>query len=329
MKRGEIIKSITEKLAVMSPRRLVLIALAISVVIAGIMYIMIAGFLVPKTQPNENAMQQTVVMAAVDIPERTRITRDMVKLVEVPSSMIPQGAVHTVNEAVGKVSSQKIRKGDVVTAQGLIAGTGLASMIPEGMRAITIPITDVTGIAGLVKPGDSVDVFLISNKAYKNAIYGKLVLQKVQLLAVNQSFGSETAGDDKTKDQGGKKQATVGKTGMATIAVLPSDVLRVQGALSEGTLYLALRPDTGDDADVVIPDYFQYMAGGQEAQPAQTQTTAAPVRQTPAASYYPAPAATRAMPAVTPSSGGNSYSPASGSGIEVIRGNSVSQVNVK
>lgn len=326
MKTIDVLKSITEKLAVMSPRKLVLVALAISIIVAGIVYIVLNGFLTTKNQTETVIQQQTVVMAAADIPERTRITKEMLKLVDVPNGMVPSGAVHTMDEAVGKVTSQKIRKGDIVTAPALASGNRFTGMIPDGMRAITIPINDVTGVAGLAKPGDYVDIFMISSKAYKNAIYGKLVLQKVLLLAVNQSFGSNETDD--VKKAAGKQTPLTERTGMITIAVFPSDVLRVQGILAEGTLYLALRPDTGD-VDVVVPDYFQYLAGGQDITPAQTPAVVQPNSQN-AAPYYPMPstAHTPAAPATSPPSGSTAYSP-SGGGIEVIRGNSVSQVYVK
>jgi pilus assembly protein CpaB len=324
------LKTIPEKLAVMSPRQLILLAFALSVIVAGIIYIILTGFLTPKQQTVAAPQYQTVVVAAVDIPERTRITKDMLKVVQVPKDVVPQDAVRSADDAVGKATMVKILKEDVITGQKLLGGKGFAGTIPDGMRAITIPVNDVTGVAGLIKPGDYVDIYLISNKSYKNAIYGKLVMQNVLLLAVNTAFNTTQPANNnanqesKQQQQQQQQQQQAAKAGMVTIAVSPSDVLRIEGALQEGTLYLALRPELPSETYTVVPDYFQYMAGGQDeqkAQPTKQPQTVAP------APYYPARTAEAPAPSAGYSGGGGGYS--SGQSVEVIRGNSVSQVNVK
>lgn len=324
MKLLDAIKSIPEKLAVMSPRKLILLALALSIIVAGIIYIILTGFLTPKQQPVAATQYQNVVVAAVDIPERTRITKDMLKVVKVPKDVVPQDAIRSADDAVGKASLTKILKEDVITGQKLLGGKGFSGTIPDNMRAITIPINDITGVSGLIKAGDYVDIFLVStNKAYKNAVFGKLVLQNVLLLAVNTSFGNGQPADNQENKQDNKQQAA-GKLGMVTIAVPPADVLRIQGALQEGTLCLALRPDIPSESYTVVPDYFQYMAGGEDAkQESPRQQAQQPSQAVPQAQYYPA-----AQPAPAPASnGGGGYS--GGQNVEVIRGNSVSQVNVR
>ena len=320
MKLSEKLRSIPEKLAVMSPRKLVLLALVLSVLVAGIIYVVLTGFLAPKPQPVAAPQYVNVIVASADIPERTRLTGDMVKTVRVTSDVVPSDAIHNVSEVIGRTTTQKIMKEDLITNQKLAGGKGgLAANIPADSRAITIPVNDITGVSGLLQPGDYVDIFLISNKSYKNAIFGKLVLQNVMLLAINTTTdtpqGQQTTSDNQGK---GKQQQPTGKLGMVTIAVNPTDVLKVEAALQEGTLYLALRPDIPDESYKVIPDYFQYMAGGdeQKAQP-QQQAPVQPQQQYPSAAYPPA--------GQSYGGGGNG---GGGNSVEVIRGNSVSKVNV-
>ena len=328
VKLTEKLKAIPEKLAVMSPRKLVLLAFVLSVFVAGIIYIILTGFLAPKPQPVVAPQYVNVVVANVDIPERTRLTNDMVRTMRVTADVVPADALHNVSEAVGRTTTQRIMKDDIITPHKLVGGgPGLAGTIPPDARAITIPVNDVTGVSGLLKAGDYVDIFLISNKSYHNAIYGKAVLQNVLLLAINTSIATNqqqpaATNDNKDKAQQQQQQPAAQKAAFVTLAVSPSDVLKIDAAMQEGTLFLALRPDIPDESYTVIPDYFQYLAGGEEQKAQQQQPVAQPARQ--ALPYYPS--VSNEGGAAAPSYGGGSGS--SGSIIEVIRGNSISKVNV-
>jgi len=320
----------------MSPKKLILLAFVLSVIVAGIIYVILTGFLSPKPTPvTETKQYVNVVVAAVDIPERTRINKDMVKTVRVPAEIAPQSAIRSADDAVGKTAYTKIMKEDVLTTQKISGGeAGFTGMIPSDTRAITIPLNDITGVAGFAKPGDYVDIYLVSEKAYKNAIYGKLVVQNVLLLAINKSSdtGSATVTNTESKgdpveNQGKKPQAAQQNAGtmtMATIAVTPADVLKIAAAEKEGTLYIALRPDRPEESYAYVPDYFQYMASGKEEQANQQQQApraAAPAQQP--IPYYSAPApAGEGSPSV-------SIAPEPSNNVEVIRGNSVSRVNVR
>ena len=301
----------------MSPRKLIMLAFVLSVFVAGIIYVVLTGFLAPKPQPVAAPQYINVVVAAVDIQDRTRLTSEMLKTVRVTGDVVPADAIHTVNEAVGRTTTKKIMKDDIVTASKLAGSKGgLAGTIPADTRAITIPVNDVTGVSGLIKPGDYVDIFLVSNKSYKNAIYGKLVLQNVLLLAINTTMADQQQAAD-NKDSKDKAQTTNSKMGLVTLAVNPTDVLKIEAAMQEGTLYLALRPDIPDESYTVIPDYFQYMAGGDEQK-------AQPQQQTQASAQPPQPIYQGGGQSAAASTGGGG----GGNNVEVIRGNSVSKVNV-
>lgn len=338
MKLVEAIKSIPAKLAVMSPRKLILLAFVLSVLVAGIIYIVLTGFLAPKPEPaTASPRTVNVVVAAVDIPERTRITKDMLKTISVPKEIVPESAIRTTDDAVGKTAYTTILKEDVLTSQKVSSSrAGFVGTIPPDTRAITIPMNDLTGVSGFVQPGDYVDIFLVSDKSYKNAIYGKVVLQNVLVLAINKSYASpeantsapQAAGEEakaQAKQASSQPTAAAGTVSMVTIAVAPADVLKIEAALHEGTLYMALRPDTPSDEYSVVPDYFQYTAGGKEEQEAKTQQAARQPAPAPAPAYTPAPdyAPSSYQPSV-------SIAPAEPSqDVQVIRGNSVSNQTVK
>jgi pilus assembly protein CpaB len=107
----------------------------------------------------------------------------------------------------------------------------LAANLPEGMRAVAIPVTDVTGVAGFVRPGDTVDVILTrqipGDGAEEYDLMSDIVLERVKVLAIDQ-VASE--GDTEPK---------VGKT--AVLEVDPLQAQQVAVATKIGTLSLALR----------------------------------------------------------------------------------------
>ena len=303
-------KKIMEKLEKLTSGQLVFVALLMSTFVAVTIYLYLSGL--EGTAQNKKVQNlTTVVTAAVDIPERTVLREEMLKVVQVPPELVPPDAVTDVASAVKKVSLMKIIQGDVLSEKKLYAEgkmAGFIGSIPADRRAISIPITDATGISGLAQPGDYVDVMVISSKTYKNAVSGEMVLQNVPLLSINKS----TEIDDKK-----------GKLVTATIAVSPEDAVRLAVAQTQGVIYLAMRPFKPQENFVLVPEIL-VTAGGlpasSEASPPAPRAVSAPL-----------PAPQQSMPHYQTAP----FSPApvsigsSGYNIAVIRGTSISTVNVK
>lgn len=334
MKFMDSLKSIPEKLASMSVKKFGLIAFLVSLLAALVIYGIFRALAGPElsTAAVQNGTV-SVVMASSDIPNYTKIMGNMVKMVQVPKEMAPDTAEGSLADVVGKTAQVPILKGDVVTSAKISAGPGgFIGMIPPNMRAVTIPLSDITGVAGFARPGDRVDIFFISTKSYKNIIYGKLMMQNVMLLGINKTSAAQSgqpSGTDNKNNGAAAVQApsVQGAVAMATVAVSPADAMKLMAAQQEGTLYLALRPGSAEQGWTFVPDYYYYMSGSAEASGgAAPQTASAP------AASSPAPAAVSRTPSYA--SPAPSYAPAPSSAgggrtVEVIRGNAVSQVQVK
>ena len=211
-----------------------------------------------------------------------------------------------------------------------ITMAGFTGDIPPECRAISIAITDVTGVAGFAKPGDYVDVMLIAKGEEK--MTGRIVLQDVLLLAINKTTeqkqkatGDGSSGDTKktgdsadSKNQSDKKSADAAKDeaisdlATATLAVLPEDALKLITEAQEGTLYLALRPYKPRDKFTTDTRYIHYSTT-KTAKSSGTRTA------TPAPAAPANPAAVRqtvqqSIPVSTPAP------KAPVGGVEVIRG---------
>lgn len=294
-------------------------------------------------KPQTNLVQ--VVAAKQDIPERTVVKEDMLKVVEVPSELVPEGAFHDVADAVDHPTSTAIQQGDIMTSRKVyvdIRMAGFTGIIPPDCRAVTIPINDITGVSGFAHPGDYVDIMIISGTK-ENGINGRIILQDVLLLGINRTadLPNTPTGDSSQKDSGQKDDAgsqAVGSVNTkassdtmatATVALKPADALKLAAASQEGTLYLVLRPFKPRDMYTFDTDYAGVPQGnGQSAAPSEPQPAPAPA-QAPA---YSAPQSAPSAPSYSGGSGGSGYSAPSSSGssdssmpvlgrtIEVIRG---------
>ncbi len=220
-----------------------------------------------------------VVVAKQDIAPKTIIKESMVEVREVPASMVSDDAVREVSDIVNKPAKVEILKDDIISTRKVlmdITMAGFTGDIPPECRAISIAITDVTGVAGFAKPGDYVDVMLIAKGDEK--MTGRIVLQDVLLLAINKTaeqkqkaVGDGSSGDTKktgdsadSKNQSDKKNADAPKDeaisdlATATLAVLPEDALKLITEAQEGTLYLALRPYKPRDKFTTDTRYIHY-----------------------------------------------------------------------
>ena len=274
-----------------------------------------------------------VVVAKQDIAPKTIIKESMVEVREVPASMVSDDAVREVSDIVNKPAKVEILKDDIISTRKVlmdITMAGFTGDIPPECRAISIAITDVTGVAGFAKPGDYVDVMLIAKGDEK--MTGRIVLQDVLLLAINKNTeqkqkaaGDGSSGDTKktgdsadSKNQSDKKSADAAKDeaisdlATATLALLPEDALKLITEAQEGTLYLALRPYKPRDKFTTDTRYIHYSTT-KTAKSSGTRTA------TPAPAASAAPAAVRqavqqSIPVSTPAP------KAPVGGVEVIRG---------
>lgn len=174
-----------------------------------------------------------VVVAASDLQMGTELRRDDLKVVEWPTSALPEGAFNRPEDLVGRgLILPAIENGPVLPAQlaGKGAGAGLPPVIPEGMRAVSVRVNEVIGVAGYVLPGTRVDVVATVNPGDKREeTTSKVILTNVQVLAAGTKIDLET---DKNKPI---------PVNVVTLLVDPEEAERLTLASSEGKIQLALR----------------------------------------------------------------------------------------
>ncbi|MBP2639424.1 MAG: Flp pilus assembly protein CpaB [Firmicutes bacterium] len=280
---------------------LVGIAVVLSLVTAGLVF----SYL--KSQSADTAKKgEPVVVATVDIPGRTVITKEMVKVVMVPTDLVQPGAANDLSKVVGVMSRVPVNLGDQITDRRLaIEGkvSGFVGAIPSDKRAFTIAANDISGVAGFLKAGDYVDVVVtLAGKGDSEEGVSKMLFQNVLVLAYNRNDNMESTG---TKDKSGAAE----KMSSVTLAVSPREATVLALASESGKVSLALRPFQASPSFALLNTVSTSDIAYRPYVPKQTAPAAAPAYAPPMYSPAPAYSPERVQPS---------------SGITVIRGTKVS-----
>jgi pilus assembly protein CpaB len=177
---------------------------------------------------------QTVV-AARELPVGTLLTRDDVRLVAWPERSMVPGSFQSVDAVVNRGLVVQATENEPITESKLAAagtGAGLPPTIPQGMRAISLRVNEVVGVAGFVVPGTRVDVVVtLRNGPASAGGMARIVLNNITVLASGTRY-------DQAKAQ---KDAQPIPTSVVTLLVTPEDAERLALAGAEGSITLVLR----------------------------------------------------------------------------------------
>jgi pilus assembly protein CpaB len=171
-----------------------------------------------------------VVMAANDIQVGAKLEAHDVHVVTLPQSAVPPGAFSGTSQVLGRGAILPVSKGEFILPSKLAAlnaGAGLSSMIPQGMRAVSVRVNDVVSVAGFVQPGSHVDVLATGNQG-GNDRQTTTVLENVLVLAVGKSLDRNPLADAPTAP-------------VITLAVSPDDAQKLALVSQEGRIQLSLR----------------------------------------------------------------------------------------
>lgn len=164
-------------------RRVLIIALLLSIIAAGAAYYYLSTSLEQGPVDARTGETTEVVVALQEIPAQTRITREMVNIRKVPIQYVQPGIAKSVDQVAGRIAIVHILRDEQITLAKL-AGEGmpkkrLSYNIPEGYRAITIPVNEIKGVAGFPTVGDRVDMLITGS----NPVETETLLQNIEILA--------------------------------------------------------------------------------------------------------------------------------------------------
>jgi pilus assembly protein CpaB len=221
---------------------------------------------------NSGPAMAAVVVATMDLPLATALAAEHLTVIPWPSGAQPEGTFSDPKELYGRVLTSKLWKSEVVLGAKLAsreAGSGLAALIPENMRAAAVRVDDVVGVAGFIHPEDRVDVIVTMRPEQGGETASKVILQNVRVLAVGKEIEVE--------DQQRNKALPVT---VATLLVTAEQSEMLALASAQGKLLLTLRrwADQNEIATTGIgPSALLGMGHPRAAEPARTRTDERPI----------------------------------------------------
>jgi len=232
--------------------RLTAIVMLVLAVAMGAMSVYLARDWLERQGPGESAAGPqieltTVVVAKLPMNFGDTVTGEYLTEAEWPAATVPPGSFQKIEELTkpgeGRVVLRAIQVNEPVLDSKLSGAGGKATMstiLDKDMRAVTIRVNDVNGVAGFVLPGDRVDVLLTRDENTAGSRKGNnpitdILLQNVKVLGIDQK-----ANDDEDKPKVARA---------VTLEVEPFDAQKLALATTVGSLSLALRNEANADSD--------------------------------------------------------------------------------
>jgi len=247
-----------------------LIVLAVAVITAGIAAYGVSRAIQQMPVREVEIGTVPVVVANEPVPVGARLTEQQVRVIAWPAKSPIPGAFSDVKAVVNRGVISGLAQNEPITSTkvaGPEAGAGLPPIIPVGMRAVSMRVNDVVGVAGFVMPGTHVDVVLsVANDGQGGQPMARIVVSNVLVLTAGTRY-----------DKQDPNNATPQPTSVVTVAVLPEDGERIALAASQGSMSLALRNPTDVDPTKTSGIRLAMLMRGPGAQPIIEQQESRPV----------------------------------------------------
>lgn len=168
------------------------VMISLSVIMGVVAAWMARNYIQNASQTPETEMA-TVVAADLAIPFGTKVEGRHVKVLEMPAEFAPPGSYRSIEEVVDQVTVQPIVAGEILMKARFAnneEGSTLAALVTKKMRAVTVRVDDVIGVAGFLLPGNRVDVLASRQEQNRRAV-AETILRDIKVLAVDQTAATE------------------------------------------------------------------------------------------------------------------------------------------
>jgi pilus assembly protein CpaB len=268
------------------------VSLVFALVVSSVFYQMTARSNGPRK--TENTDMRDVVVTTRPLPVGVQIRPADVKLAKIPAQAFPKGGSSKVEDVIDRAVVSNILMEEPIL-EGRLAvrgsGLGLAPTIPVGMRAVTVRVNDVAGVAGFVLPGMHVDVLVTGHPPGNDSDITSTVLQNMLVLAAAQTLQPDARG-----------QAINAPT--VTLLADPGQSVTLTLANVDGHIQLILRNSSDTEVAKTSGRYVSDLYSGQKTPKPAAPAVASKPRPKPVeiaqAPLPPPPPAPVVMPAPPP-----------------------------
>jgi pilus assembly protein CpaB len=203
------------------------------------------------------------VVASKSVALGMILTPDMIKTVPWPADHAMPGGFDGPADVIGRGVTSALVENEPIIESKLAprgAGGGMVTTIPAGMRAMSVRVNDVSGVAGFAVPGTRVDV-VVTVRTDRESL-SRTVLSNIQVLTAGTKFDV-----DKSKDN------TPIPTAVVTLLVTPSDAEKLALATTQGQIVLALRNPLDAAATETTGAYMANLVGVPNPAPVMGRTS--------------------------------------------------------
>jgi pilus assembly protein CpaB len=225
---------------------------------------------VSKVRGPKAEVTRKVLAVTRDLPIGTRIKKTDLKQVDIRERDLPKGALLQEKDAIDRALLYPVSANEPLTISKLatIGGAdGVPATIDPGMRAISVQISDTSGVAGLIQPNSRVDVLFTRPGSMAEAVTS-VILQNIKVLAIGRLVQVGQTLDPKAP-----------KMPVATLVMTPEDAQKLELAKNQGKISLTLRNpldhESNPDLDPVNTDVLDPMISARLARARRGRTTAA------------------------------------------------------
>ena len=254
-----------------------LIGLGVAIVIA-LLFSMFVYRQFKQIASAKPAQTQPLVVAAVPLPLGSRLDPSNLRVISWPANQPVTGMFTRIEDCANRALITALAENEPILETKLApkeAGAGLSAVIPEGMRAVSVAVNDVVGVAGFVTPGTMVDVLVTGQMPNQgNNKITRTILENVRVLA---------AGQKVQQDKDGKPQTVP----VITLLVTPEEATKLTMGSTEGRIQLALRNtvDTKKNDPAPVLAAVLFSATGAKPLEMPKKTSARPAAPSPPQTY--------------------------------------------
>ena len=193
---------------------------------------LLSWFVYARTVAPQQVKTVRVVVAARDMPLGTLLRAADIRTINYPERDVPKGVVFDSKDATNRVLLFPISRNEPVTISKLSGTTsveGVSSTIEPGYRAVSVQITDVSGVAGLIQTNSRVDVLFTRPGTMAEATTS-IILQNVKVLSTGRLAPAGQTPDPRTP-----------RSPVVTLVLTPDDAQKLELAKNQGRISLSLR----------------------------------------------------------------------------------------
>ena len=217
----------------MAARSRTWLLLALALASGGLAAFLALRYLREQARPllNQRTSVGQAVLASREIPIGTVVTDRDVRMVDWPGEALPPGFIGRPEDVIGRGVITPVRPNEPFLESKLApkgAGGGLATIIEEGMRGLSVRVDEVIGVAGFVVPGTRVDVLLSMSEETTKEPVTRAILQNIEALASGQII---------QRDPEGKPMPV----SVVTVLVTPAQAETLALASQQGRIQMTLR----------------------------------------------------------------------------------------